>query len=81
MPKINETDNAIEFLMQDLEMELTDEHVGAFQVIMEDIKQLRQRDILLSCMEMAGVDNWDGDTSEVMEEYYPEEYKRRYGDG
>jgi hypothetical protein len=80
MPKIDETDNAIEFLMQDLEMELTDEHIGAFQVIMDDVKRLRQREIMLACLEGAGVDCWRGyDYSyEIMEEYYPEEYKRRF---
>jgi hypothetical protein len=35
---------------------------------------------MLACLEGAGVDCWRGyDYSyEIMEEYYPEEYKRRF---
>lgn len=48
MPKVNELDNAVEFLMQDLEMELTDEHVVAFQVILAEVEKLRQAEIELA---------------------------------
>lgn len=79
--KIDETDNALEFLMQDLEMELTDEHVSAFQIIMDDLKKLRMIATRFSCLEMAGVDNWSGygHSFELMEEYYPELYKEFMG--
>lgn len=87
--EVNECDNSMGFLLTDLEYELTTEHIGAFQSINDELTLLRakinfleRKEIMLYCLESAGVDNWSGYSYsfEVMKEYYPEEYKRRFGD-
>ena len=95
--------NAITWLKEDLEMELTDEHYSEFLVVEEEITALqsamKKKDdaldalikaasenqselILLTCLDSAGVDNWEGYdfAFEVMKEHYPAEYERRFGE-
>ncbi len=46
------------------------------------ISELDKRVNFLSCLEMAGVDNWEGYSHayDVMKEHFPEQYAETFGD-
>ena len=48
----------------------------------QTIDRLQKDSNFLSCLEMAGVDNWDGYSHayEMLKEYYPEQYAGIFGD-
>jgi hypothetical protein len=48
----------------------------------EELQRLQDRDNTLSALEMQGVDNWSGygEHYEMLKEYYPETYRRIFGD-
>ena len=86
---VNEADVAMAYLLEDLEWQLTDEHVASFQEINDELvllrkqvadmqaEMVRQSDKLqfLSALESAGVDNWQGygHAYEILDEWKEED--------
>jgi len=54
------------------------ENEETVEISVKEYERLKERDAVLSCLEMAGVDNWSGygERWDFLKEYYPEEYER-----